>query len=105
MDSQALAAKVFVVQWKKCRTPDHYSVSSSPAAAQRSCILGKDTLSQFVEVMKTGKEETWKAQPDLYRCVEAGFRTSGIIFSYSHGGQKAMKVHHSSRPQLDIISK
>ena len=46
---------------------------------------------------QTWKEETWKAQPDLYRCVEARYRTSGIGLSNSYGGQKAIEVQHSSR--------
>ena len=36
------------------------------------------------------KEETWKVQLHLYRCAEARCPTSGIGFSDSHGGLKAM---------------
>ena len=55
---------------------------------------------QFCWIPKHGKRRPGK--PNLtYWCVEARYRTSDIEFSDSHGGQKAMKIHHSSRTQLE----
>ena len=64
--------------------------------------VDKASIQSFALDSDTWKEETLEAYLDVTYSVEARHWTSNINISDSHGRQKAMEVHNSSRTQLDI---